>query len=74
MYGRNTKLIFVIISAIAIKHGLEEEIIDPLDSPEPYVSPDIINESVINSQQRVATVPEKSKPRYVNHNSFHNIY
>lgn len=40
---------------------MEEYIVDPLDSPEPYVSPDIIGETVIKDQ--TAAVTEKSKPR-----------
>ncbi|KNC31315.1 hypothetical protein FF38_14279 [Lucilia cuprina] len=54
----------------AAKLALEEDI-DPLDSPEPYVSPDIIDGHVIKSQQKIATVTEKSKPRFkskVHHN------
>lgn len=48
---------------IPAKHGMEEDPIDPLDSAEPYVSPDIIDDTVLKTPQKIATVTEKSKPR-----------
>lgn len=58
-------IIVFVISINSLKHGLEEEILDPLDSTEPYVSPDIIGESLIKSEPKVAAVTEKSKSRYI---------
>lgn len=48
---------------IPSKHAMEEDTIDPLDSAEPYVSPDIIDDAVLKTPQKTATVTEKSKPR-----------
>ncbi|XP_005175249.2 DNA-directed RNA polymerase, mitochondrial [Musca domestica] len=46
----------------APKHALPEEVIDPLDSSEPYVHPDIIDGSTKESKS--ASVTQKSKPRF----------
>lgn len=68
IFMRSINIIYFItylkLSINTLKHGLEEEILDPLDSTEPYVFPDVIGESLAHSEPKLTALTKKSQPRY----------